>query len=457
MSPRWCVAILVLAPWIYGCGGSDDAAPSTGGAGGVGGGSGGGVGLGGTSGSGGAGGAVGCSAPARAFWTWDLAVMPPTDVQIPASCRGETDHAYVYVADTSWNVDIDQAQVSKILEAFEFATPADSTRGIYQTDVDTFGEPPDVDGDPHVILFYVPMGSFQSFSFDGFFRGDDETPGATTNGAEMLHLNVKANQAPDSDYMLGVVAHEFVHLIGWKYDGAEEGWLSESLAESAMVKAGYMTDLVAAQGYTKKTATVPLCVKSYSDYGATFSWGAYLLDRFGPALIKAVNQDPAHGRGSIEAHLPGGTTFRDVFGEFMVATLLDEPSIGDGRYGFASVDIGSLGSETAGVIDAGSHDSSAVAFGARTVRFTTAGAGTLNLTLTSADTSKLVVHSVVLNPASPAGAKIATEDPSAGPISLALASGQVANLVVAVDPGAALADSKSAPSTSFSYTATFTP
>jgi len=456
MSLRSSVLVFVLAPLVFGCGGSDDGASSTGGSGGTSA-TGGAAGMGGAAGSGGTGGSVGCSAPARSFWTWDLGVMPPTDVQIPATCRGESAHAYIYVADDSWDVDIDQTQVGNILDAFEKATPADATRGIYQMDVDTFGEPPDVDGDPHVILFYFPMNAFKGYTFDGFFRSDDESAGSKTNGVEMLHMNVKASKAPDSEYMLGVAAHEFVHLIGWKYDKSEEGWLDESLAESAMVQAGYMTDLAAAKAYTKKTASVPLCVKSYSDYGATFSWGSYLLDRFGEGFLKDVIQDAGDGRASIEAHLTGGATFTDVFGEFMVATLLDEPAIGDGRYGFDSVDIGSLGSETAGLMDGSSHDSSAVAFGARMLRFTPTGAGTLGVTLTSSELSKLAVYSVVLDPSAPSGATVKKEDPSGGALSLTVASGQVVDLVVAVDPGAALADSSSAPSTSFSYTATFTP
>ena len=43
----------------------------------------------------------------------------------------------------------------------------------------------------------------------------------------MLHLSSHGAKAVDSDYMLGVVAHELVHLITWKYDPADEGWLGE--------------------------------------------------------------------------------------------------------------------------------------------------------------------------------------------------------------------------------------
>lgn len=447
---------LGLAIFVVGCGGSDDdSSGSTGGAAGTGGlaGSGGTGGLAGSGGTGG--GPMECTAPPRSFWTWDLGVMPPADVQIPATCRAETAHGYVYVADTAWETDMGQAEVDAIAIAFEDKTPAQPTSGFYDLDVTTFGEPPDVDADGHVILFYAPMNEFQGFKFDGFFRADDQVAGAKSNLSEMLHM-ASNGTATDSDYMLGVAAHELIHLIAWKYDKQEEGWLEESLAEAAMVNAGYLTDLPAAKAYSKKTASVPLCVKSYSDYGATFSWGTYLFDRFGTDLLKSVLQDSADGRASIEKHLPSGLTFRTLLGEFFVAVLLDQYSIGDGRYGFSSIDIGALGSETVGVIDGSPHEQGAVAFGARMLRFTPSGAGTLKLTFASAGLDQLVVHSAIFNPASPGSAKVAAADP-AGEVSLAVAAGEVVDLVVAVDPGASLADSKAPPTTKFTYTATFTP
>jgi hypothetical protein len=306
-----------------------------------------------------------------------------------------------------------------------------------------------------VTLFYVPMNAFQGISFDGFFRADDESSGPHSNMTEMLHVST-SGKAVDSPYMLGVVAHELVHLITYNYDKSEEGWLDESLAEIAMVNAGYLTDLPAAKAYVKNTAVTPLCVASYSDYGATFSWGTYLYDRFGAAFVKSVAQDAGSGRASIEAHLPGGAKFRDVFAEFMVATLLDQPGIGDGRWGFASIDVAGLGSETAGSLDGSAHDASAVAFGARALRFTPPGAGTVSVSLTSSELSKLVVHSLVFDPTTPASAKITSHDP-AGAISLPVTAGQVVDLVVAIDAGAALATSKNAPTTTFSYSATHTP
>lgn len=425
----------------------------------------------GPTGSGGAGGGAGgggagggppspCAQPPRQFWTWDLAVMPPSDVQIAASCRGESEHAYLFVADDTWNAGtMTQAQVDAVLTAFEESTPADASRGIYQTDVDTFGEPPDVDGDPHIVLFYLTMGTFQGYAFDGFFRNVDELDDMTSNRAEMLHLNAAASNEPDSDYMLGVVMHELVHLINHRYDADDEGWLNESLAESAMTLGGYMTDLPAGQQYVKATASTPLCVKSYSSYGATFSWGSYMLDRFGITFLRDVLQDPDSGLLSIEAHLPTDTTMRTAFGEFMVANLLDQPSIGDGRFGYASIDQSALDFESMGTVDGAPHSTDTVAWGARMLRLSPGGAGTLTLQLDSLGWADLVVHTVTFDPARPAAAVIAQQTVAAESSSwlLPIASGEVVTLVVAAAPIDSIESLQNPPKTSFSYTATFVP
>jgi len=385
--------------------------------------------------------------------------MPPADKKVNATCVAETDHAYVYVATDSWTAGkMTQAQVDTIVDAFEKSTPADKTRGIYATDTDTFGAPPDVDNDPHIYLVYYPMGSFKGTNFDGYFRDTDESAGTGSNQLEMLHLNSEGQFKPDSDYMLGVVIHEFVHLINWKYDKGEEGWLNEALAESAMTLGGYMTDLPAGKQYVNSTAATPLCVTGYSDYGATFSWGSYMLDRWGTSFLADVLQDPAHGIPSIEAHMPAGTTFRDAFGDFMVANLLDQPSIGDGRYGYTSFDQSALGSQPVSTIDGADHASNAVAWGARMLRFTPSSAGTLSVTLDSADFANLVVSTVVLDPAHASGATVTPETLSAQStqLDIQVTAGQVAYVVVAVDAGASV-DSTQAAKTSFTYNATLTP
>jgi hypothetical protein len=400
-----------------------------------------------------------CALPPRQFWAWDLTVMPPADVQVTASCRAASDHAYVFVADEVWNASqMTQAQVDAIVDAFEHHTPADATRGIYDTDVGTFGAPPDVDNDPRVYLVYYPLGTFQGTSFDGYFRDIDEASDAHSNAVEMLHLNATGPHAPDSDYMLGVVIHELLHLINYKYDPmGEESWLHEAVAEAAMTLGGFQTDLPTARQYVKSTATTPLCAINDSDYGATFSWGSYMLDRWGASFVRDVVQDPAHGPQSVEAHLPAGATFRSAFGELMVADLIDQHAIADGRFGYTRIQLDALGAETAGILDGAMHTSDAVAWGARMLRFTPGGAGTLSLTLGSTALSTLIVYTIAFDPAHPEAATVALQASGSTSVTVAVAAGQVVDVVVAVAPAASVDDVASAPRSSFSYRASFAP
>lgn len=396
-----------------------------------------------------------CSQAPRSFWTWDLSIMPPKDVQRQASCQGQSDHAYVYVDDDVWNAGtMTPDQVTNILDAFEKHTPRDATRGSYAMDTQTFGDPPDVDGDPHVYLFYTSLGVFQGQRFDGFFRDIDESAtDAHSNHIEMLHMDPTGPSAADSDYMLGIIIHEFVHLINYAYDNGDEGWLSESLAESAMALGGYLTDVPTAQSYVKIMPGVPLCVSGYSDYGATFSWGSYMLDRFGTSFLKSVLQDKTHGIPSVAAHLPGSESFQDAFGEFAVAALIDQHSIGDGRYGYVSAKLGALGSETGGVVDGATHDQTVDVWAARSMRLTPpSGKTSLAMTFASTNLSNLRVYTFAFDPKNPSAGTVTAQ--TGASFNVPITAGQVVDLIVAVTSSASIPDLTGAPITTFTYSAT---
>jgi hypothetical protein len=75
----------------------------------------------------------------------------------PATCRFAGEHAYIFVEDSLWDVLVVQPDIDKLGALFDRATPADSTRGIYEMATDAFGAVPDVDGDPRVFIFVIDM------------------------------------------------------------------------------------------------------------------------------------------------------------------------------------------------------------------------------------------------------------------------------------------------------------
>ena len=281
------------------------------------------------------------------FWIWDLGVMPPRDTQICASKRGEGEHAHVWVEDEQWGPTVDQLGVDEILRRWDVETPAESVapdQGIFEILTGVFGEPPDVfDEDPKINILLYGMEPFGTTEFDGYFRSTDMTAGSTSNRREMIHINTLTGRFISSPYMIGVMAHEFHHMLQWRLDAEEETWLSESFSELAMILTGYLTDLPAANSWSRNPRD-PLLVDGVGNpvnYGAAFLFGAYLYDRLSAAGVADLVADTADGAASVETavrRVEADATFVGFFAEFAAAILVDDESLGDGRYGFLLVD-----------------------------------------------------------------------------------------------------------------------
>ncbi len=176
------------------------------------------------------------------FWTWNLNVMPPEDSELQATCRGVGGHVYVFVSDDVWKVNVFQQDIEKIIRTYDRSTPEtsiDRDKGIYEILTETFGKPPDIDNDRRIYFLISQLGEYRGHDFDGYFRFLDELEGKHSNKKEILYLDC---DDPSDDYHLGVIAHEFQHLIHWQYDRKETNWIGESLSEVAMILCGYYTD-----------------------------------------------------------------------------------------------------------------------------------------------------------------------------------------------------------------------
>ena len=272
------------------------------------------------------------------WWLWVHAPMPPHFEQRVCTVRGKSDHAYVVVENTQWGVNITQANVDAILERWENTTIGPyADEGIYAINSQIFGQPPDeLDNDPRVYLMWFNFG----ISSDGFFFYFDEYPEGTfpgyhSNECETLYLNCGHGQSPQGDYMLSVVAHEFEHMIHWKYDEGEDSWVDEGLAELAMWFYG-RPDVISAFN-TNPDNSLIVWSGNWADYIKTYLWSLYFYERYGgePAVFDVVHE-PANSIAGYEAVLDGlGYTenFADVFADWTVANFLDNSTIGDGRFG----------------------------------------------------------------------------------------------------------------------------
>ena len=272
------------------------------------------------------------------FWATD--VDTNESFQVSARLTYATDHVYFWVED---GVDVGQADVEALVDEFEQKS--------YPTDREFFGSEwtPGVDGDPHLyILFARGLGS----SIAGYYASTDEySPLAHeySNGHEMFYLMAENLDLGD-EFTSGVLAHEFQHMIHWYQDRNEESWMNEGFSEVATFLNGFDVG-----GFDAEYATHPDLTLTYwpsnsidtnAHYGQAFLLLGYFLDRFGADATKALAADDSNGLDSIDQTLAAleardpqtGEPIRadDVFADWATALLVQDPSVGDGRYSFES-------------------------------------------------------------------------------------------------------------------------
>jgi hypothetical protein len=278
------------------------------------------------------------------FWAWDLTVMPPPWIQVPATCRAVGEYCYVFVADDQWNVNMDATDVAEVVLRFDQATLADPTRGIYETDTEAFGPPPDtIDNDPKIYIFYMGLGCFMGSCFDGYFsvfneytEAQAQAQGGHSNEVEMFYMSCDPID-PTANSTLSVLAHEFEHMIHWNMDPDEESWVDEGCAEYAMHLYGWPDPI---SGFpTNPDNNLINWGNQWADYIQTYLFTMYFAEKYGgDATITALVAEPANSIAGVENTLAlqgYSESFEDVFVDWTVANFLDDVTIGDGRYGYA--------------------------------------------------------------------------------------------------------------------------
>jgi hypothetical protein len=284
----------------------------------------------------------------RTFWAWNLTVMPPTWIQVPATCRAVGEYCYVFVADDQWNVNMDSTDVALVVERFDHSTPADSTQGIYEIITGVFGPPPDeIDGDPKIYIFYSALGCFAGSCFDGYFSVFNEYTeleaqdmGGHSNEVEMFYMSCDPIN-PTANSTLAVLSHEFEHMIHWNMDSDEASWVDEGCAEYAMYLYGNPDPVT---GFPENPDdNLIVWDNAWVDYIETYLFTMYFAEKYGGnATITALVAEQANSIEGVENTLTlrgYSETFEDVFVDWTTANFLDDTSIGAGQYGYEWIDL----------------------------------------------------------------------------------------------------------------------
>jgi len=235
---------------------------------------------------------------------------------------------------------------------------------IYPKMREHFGNEPDIDGDPKIFILLDDIRD-GSGSYRGYFWAGNQFPRssqALSNEKELLNIDLfpSFSQLPTETF--GTVAHEFVHMIiyneGYYVENnvlkGLERWLEEGLTQYGQ----YLFDSKFSSNldeFIKKPDTILadnritevwLGPSPFANYGASFLWMFYLVEKYGgsnlPGFFRNMIRFRDGGMGSVDAVLKSfNTDSKAVFADWAIANYLnktrkrDGSSLNDGKWGYA--------------------------------------------------------------------------------------------------------------------------
>jgi hypothetical protein len=247
---------------------------------------------------------------ADTFWVTDNQEDSPQQFQTKATLQYITDHSYWWVED---GFEVNAAELQRSAERFESQT--------YPTNRAFFGSEwsPGVDRDARVHIFMgnVPGNVAGYFSASNSYSNQAEP---FSNEREMFFINLKA-VSPGNDYFDGVLAHEFQHMIHWHING---------YGISNFVGAFHNSTDTQLTRWTSLSASFP-------NYGGSFLFMVYFLQRYGQELTQAVVANPNNGIAGFNDTLAQSgyaERFDDIFADFLLANYLNDSAAGEGLWAY---------------------------------------------------------------------------------------------------------------------------
>ncbi len=268
----------------------------------------------------------------------------------PSTCRAVGTNCYVFVEDSLWTNRVNQTVVDGVKNAFDNSTPANASKGIYQTNVETFGNPPNVDGDAKIIIFILNIRDGYSGPpagyVAGYFHSVNEITNpsnsnyANSNKAEIYYLDANpANLTTSTGLQRGMAttAHEFQHMIHFNYISPAETFFNESWSLAAEVICGY--PLYTQSYYNGETNQYLLNWRRddntlvLNDYSRAAKFGLYLYEQYGASIFKNYLANKINGVTGIEnilLNLSSPTDFKTTVSNWWVANYLNDKSVSPG-------------------------------------------------------------------------------------------------------------------------------
>lgn len=267
----------------------------------------------------------------------------------------ETTDEYVFVnpwyPDGGWTTEdrISTAQLEYFKGEF------DTT--IYPTDTGIFGVPterPENETKIYILILNIRDPSYYDSTYTWYVAGYFSWGEDAMYDKNMIHIDTydwqnRVGPGVARPYLYeGVFAHEFEHLIHNDMDADEESWVDEGLADLAGFFCGYghSTGHIAYYLVYHPFTSLTFWGNALEDYGASYLFQLYLYEHFGGMDFTVdLVKNPLNGIEGIEDTLHDRgymINFGEVFHNWAIANYIDDLSIGDGKYGYVTLDIPSL-------------------------------------------------------------------------------------------------------------------
>ena len=274
----------------------------------------------------------------KEFWVTDTDTNE--NFKVTATLQFVGEHLYFWIED---GVRFRKEDLNALATTFD--------QEIVPTNREFFGMEwnPGVDGDPR---FYVLYAGGLGRSLAGYYSSADQLhPDAHpySNAHEMFLLN-SDTVGLDESYTYGTLAHEYQHMIHWYQDKNEETWVNEGfsmLAEhvNGLDAGGFDWDYMRNPDMQLNNWGGETGLNA-PNYGASYLFMVYFLDRFGEEASKALVSHDENGFTSIdevmkELNIINPSTGKpysavEVFADWAVANWLQDSGIDQKRYDYQS-------------------------------------------------------------------------------------------------------------------------
>ncbi len=268
-----------------------------------------------------------------------------------ATLRAMGAHGYFYVDDRYWATlsSLQRSQFQINVDALD--QEFDAT--IWPRSTAFWGLPAvGISGDPHITVLLEELKQGNG----GYFESKNHYSQrllANSNEREMVFVSADSALGSGAKSFL---AHEFQHLISFNQKEllqriSDDTWLNESRSEYNIDVVGYAVPFAGstlerrAQSFTRTPSdSLTEWPNTSTDYAIASVFTHYLVGQVGDTILQSTIHLPLAGVEALQSWLTmnvPGTSFGDVFTDWMVASSLNDRS-SDPHYGYALTGLSTL-------------------------------------------------------------------------------------------------------------------